>query len=92
MWQREYDVKVRYVEELSFLFGEPALASLSLALRAVPVSTGVIRDGLMAASRTSIDVTAQRRRPATPDGAQNAQLLIVQPWTSIDEAIALLAE
>jgi len=46
----------------------------------------------MAASRTSIDVTAERCRPATPDGAQNAQLLIVQPWTSIDEAIALLAE
>jgi hypothetical protein len=46
----------------------------------------------MAASRTSINMAAQSRSPAAPDGAQNAQLLIVQPWTSIDEAIALLAE
>jgi hypothetical protein len=46
----------------------------------------------MAASRASIDVAAQRRSPAAPDGAQDAQLLIAQPRTSIDEAIAVLAD
>jgi len=46
----------------------------------------------MAALRTSIDVTVQRRGPATPDGAQHAQLLIAQPGTAVNEAIALLAE
>jgi hypothetical protein len=46
----------------------------------------------MTAPRASIDVTAQRRSPATPDGAQDAQLLVAEPRTSVDEVIALPAE
>ena len=49
MRQSEDDVEVRHVEEFLFPRREPALASLRLALRAVPVAAGVIRDGLMAA-------------------------------------------
>jgi hypothetical protein len=92
MRQREDNVKVRNGQEFSFACSEPALASLCLALRAVPVSAGVIRDGLMVASRTPIDMAAQSRSPAAPDGVQDAQLLVAQPRTSIDEAVALLAE
>jgi hypothetical protein len=46
----------------------------------------------MTAPRASIDVTAQCGSPATPDGAQDAQLLVAEPWASVDEVIALLAE
>jgi hypothetical protein len=92
MRQGEYDVEVRDGKEFLFPSGEPALASLCLTLRTMPVSAGVIRDGLMTAPRASIDVTAQRRSPATPDGAQDAQLLVAEPRTSVDEVIALPAE
>jgi hypothetical protein len=60
MWQREDDVEGGDSEKFFFPCGEPALASLRLTLRAVPVSAGVIRDGLMTALRTSIDVAAER--------------------------------
>ena len=76
MRQGEYDVEVGNVEEFFFACGEPALASLRLTLRAVPVPAGVIRDGLMTALGALIDVAAQRRRAAAGDCPQHAQLLV----------------
>ena len=55
------------------------VARLRLALGTVPVSAGVIGDGLMAASGTGIDMAAQRRRPATGDRPQDSQMLEAQP-------------
>jgi hypothetical protein len=49
MGQGEDDVEVGDSEKFFFPCGEPALASLRLTLRAVPVSAGIIRDGLMTA-------------------------------------------
>jgi hypothetical protein len=49
MWQGEDHVEVGDREKFFFPCGEPALASLGLTLRAVPVSAGIIRDGLMIA-------------------------------------------
>ena len=60
MRQGEDDVEVGNREKFFFPCGKPALASLRLALWAVSVSAGIIRDGLMTALRTSIDVTAER--------------------------------
>ena len=45
----------------------------------------------MTTLRTSIDVTAQRGSAAAPDSPQYAQLLVIQPGTSVDEAIPLRA-
>ena len=92
MRQSEYDVEVRDAEEFFLSCGEPALASLCLALGTVPVPAGVIRDGPMTALRTLIDVAAERRRTAASDRPQHTQLLIVQPGGLFDEAITLLAE
>ena len=92
MRQGEYDVEVGDAEEFFLSCGEPALASLCLALWTVPVPAGVIRDGLMTALRTLIDVAAQRRRAAASDRPQHTQLLIVQPGVLFDETITLLAE
>ena len=49
MRQSENNVEVRHAEQFLLAGGEPALARLRLALRAVPVPAGVIRDGLMTA-------------------------------------------
>ena len=92
MRQGEYDVEVGDAEEFFLSCGEPALASLCLALWTVPVPAGVIRDGLMTALRTVIDVAAQRGRSAASDRAQHTQLLVTQPGILFDEAITLLAE
>ena len=92
MRQGEYDVEVRNVEELSFSCGEPALASLCLTLRTVPVSARVIRDGLVTALGALIDVPSQGRCAAAGDGSQHAQLLEVQPGALVHEAVALLEE
>jgi len=92
MGQGEYDVRVRDAEEFLFSCGEPALASLCLALGTVPVPAGVIRDGLMTALRTLIDVAAQHGRSAASDRPQHTQLLVIQPGILFDEAVTLLAE
>ena len=52
MGQREDDVDIRHVEQLPLARVEPALPRLGLALRAVPIPTRVIGDGLMAAGVT----------------------------------------
>ena len=92
MRQGEYDVEVRNAEEFFFSCGEPALASLCLALWTVSVPAGVVRDGLMTALRTLIDVAAQRGGAAASDRPQHTELLIAQPRTLINEAVTLLAE
>ena len=92
MRQSEYNVEVRDAEEFSLSCGEPALASLCLALRAVPVPAGIIRDGLMTALGALVDVSSQGRRAAAGDCPQHAELLEIQPGALVHEAVALLVE
>ena len=92
LWQGEHDVEVRNVEEFFLSCGEPALASLRLTLRAVPVPAGIMGDGLMTAFGALIDVPSQRRRAAAGDCPQHAQLLIAQPGALVQESVALLVE
>ena len=65
MRQREDHMEVGHAEHFFFSRGEPALARLRLALWAVAVAAAVIRDGLMAAAWTVIDMSAQSRCAAT---------------------------
>jgi hypothetical protein len=90
--QSKYDMEIGNLEQFLLSRGEPALTSLCLALRAVPISTGVIGDGLMTAVGTLIDVPSQSRCAAAGDSPQYAQLLKVKPGTLIHEAVALLVE
>ena len=76
--QREDHVEVGHAEHFFLSRGEPALARLRLALGAVAVAAAVIRDGLVAASGTVIDMSAQSRCAALSDGAQHLQLLIAE--------------
>ena len=77
---------------LSEMAVEPRLRPLNSPLENTPHKAGVIRDGLMTALRTLIDVAAQRSRSAASDRAQHTQLLVTQPGILFDEAITLLAE
>src|ERR1039457_1976065 len=58
----ENHMEIGHAEPFSFARGEPALARLRLALWAVPIAARVIRAGLMAASRTGIDMGSEERR------------------------------
>jgi hypothetical protein len=78
MRQCEDYVEVRHAEQFFLSRGEPALARLRLALGAVAVAAAVIRDGLVAAAWTIIDMSAQSRSAALSDGAQHLQLLIAE--------------
>jgi len=50
VWQSKDNVKVGYAEQVLLAPCEPALTRLGLALGTVPVTTGVIGDGLMVAA------------------------------------------
>ena len=85
--------KITGIEKLPFTVGKPALARLRLALRAVAITAGVKRDGLMAAASAAIDVAAQSGCTATGAGPHHFELLIADPgFVSVDEAVASGAE
>src|ERR1700675_3132662 len=69
MREREDDVHIRHVEELPFAGVQTALARLRLTLRAVPIATRVIGDGLMPAGVTPVEMSAERGGPAARDRA-----------------------
>src|SRR5207248_5923035 len=66
--------------------------SLRLALHAMSIAAGVIRDGLIIATGTLVNVTTQLRRAAAGDSPQHGELLEVQPRALFQEAITLPAE
>jgi hypothetical protein len=88
----EHDVEVAGGQEFAFAGRQPALASLRLALGAVPVSARVVRDSLMTAARAGIPMTAQRSGAAAQNGAKGFELLKAKAGSiAIQEAIALHA-
>jgi hypothetical protein len=77
VWNAEDHVKIAGRQHFSFARCHPALTRLRLAFRAMPVATGVIGDGLsVAALKTSIKMSAQRRSAAVLDSAKRLQLLV----------------
>ena len=54
--------------------GQPFLGSSGLALRAVPVATGIIGDAQVCAGFAAFDMTAQGSRSATLDRRHDLQL------------------
>src|SRR5215831_5104293 len=58
---------------------EPLVARLTLAFRAVPVSTGVEGNGSMPASGALIDVATHGCGATTPDGVENFEMQPGEP-------------
>src|SRR5215831_15907058 len=85
----EDNVEVWNVKQVFRSFDKPLVASVGLALRTVTVAAGVIRDGLMAASGTSVQMAPESRGAAIPDGVQHFQLWPGQmSLVPFDEAVA----
>src|SRR5450756_239169 len=74
----EHDMEVTGGQEFAFAGRQPALASLCLALGAVPVSARVVRDSLMTAARAGIAMTAQRSGATAQNGTKRFELLKVK--------------
>ena len=92
MREREDDVHIRHVEQIPLARVEPALPRLRLALRAVPISTRVIGDGLMPAGATPIEMPAQCGGATARDRPQDGLLLRAQPRMLRDEGVTLRVE
>ena len=92
MREREDDVHVRHVEQLALARVEPALPRLRLALRAVPIPTRVIGDGLMPAGVTPIEMPAERGGATARDRAEDRSLLHAQPRMLLEEGVTLRVE
>src|SRR5258708_489844 len=93
MRQGENDMNVADRQQFLAAFGEPFVASVGLALRAVAIAAGVERDGLMAASGTAIQVATEGCRAANLDGVKHVQMEPRQPGSVLgDEAAAVLSD
>jgi hypothetical protein len=68
---------------------EPPLPGLRLALRAVPIATGVIGDGLMPAGVTPIEMASERGGATARDRPKHGSLLHAQPRMLLDEGVSL---
>src|ERR1700754_1518512 len=90
MRQSKDDMEIGHGEQVLLTPREPAQARLCLTLRAVPVAAGVIRDGLEIASRAGIQMPSERRRAASGDGPQHAQLLVAKPGTVLFSKVVTL--
>src|SRR5207248_9730256 len=65
--QGEDDMEIGHRQQLSSAVGEPLLGSGGLALWAMPIAAGVVRDAQVGAGFAALDMTAQRRRSAALD-------------------------
>jgi hypothetical protein len=91
--QREDHMEVRHGQQLGPAVLEPLCAGERLALGAVSVTTRVVRDGLMAAAVTPLDVTAERGGAAAFDRAHGTPLCGRQRRTmALAIAITVAAE
>ena len=63
--QGEDDMEIRHGQEIGLAVGQPLLGSSGLALWAMPIAAGVVRDAQVRAVLTAFDMPAQRRRSAT---------------------------
>ena len=77
MWEREDHMCVRHRQQIARTRFDPAVPCIGLTARAMPVATGIVRDGLVAAGSTLIDMSAQSRRTASLDGGKHFQMKAV---------------
>ena len=72
--QREHHVIVRHRQQLGLALGQPFLCCRALALRTMPIATGVVGDEGVRALLATRDMAAQRRRAAALDRRHHLEL------------------
>jgi len=85
-------VHICHVEELTFPGGEPSGGRVRLTLRAVPIATRVIGDGLMPAGVTPIEMAAECGGATARDRPEDGSLLHAQPGMLLEEGVTLRVE
>src|SRR4029077_10132512 len=69
-------------------FLEPTFASTRLTLRAVPISTRIVRDGAMSATSALIEMSAERGGATPRNRQEHFDMLPADPLTaSFDECV-----
>jgi hypothetical protein len=76
--QREDDVVILHRQQIGLAGVEPALGRTALALRAVPVTAGVVGHLVHAATTATQDMATQRRAAALLDGRHHLELTQAQ--------------
>src|SRR5277367_841864 len=74
MRYRKDHMEVRRWKQIFSALSQPLLAGVGLALGAMPVSAGVVRNGLMATSRASVQMAAEGLRATVANSSQHFQL------------------
>ena len=74
MRQAEDQVVVTHGQEFLLALVQPLLPGTRLTLRAMPVTAGVVRDGLIPATEAAVAVPAQRSRTAVRDRREHFDL------------------
>ena len=72
--QREHHVEIGNRQKLGLARGEPVLAGLTLALRAMPVAAGIVGHADRPAGSAALDMAAECGGPAQLDRAHHAPL------------------
>ena len=72
--QGEDDMEIRHGQEIGLAVGQPFFGSSGLALWAMPIAAGVVRDAQVRAVLTAFDMPAQRRRSAALDRRHDLEL------------------
>ena len=72
--QGEDDMEIGHRQQIGLAVGQPLLGSGGLALWAMPIAAGVVRDAQVRAVLTAFDMTAQRRRSAAFDRRHDLEL------------------
>jgi len=74
MWDAEDEMIVADSQQFLLSLGQPLIACTGLALGAVPVAAGVIRDGLMSAAHARIAMTTEHSGTAASDRIEHLTL------------------
>jgi hypothetical protein len=74
VWDGEDEMEVANRQQFILTLRHPLIASVGLALGAVPVAARVIRDGLVSAVRTLIAMTTERCRATASNGVEDLAL------------------
>src|SRR5438445_1466049 len=72
--QADDHVEIRHGKEFGLPLGKPLRARRALALRTVPIATGVLGDAGRTAGVALLDVATEHGRPTRRDGAHHASL------------------
>src|SRR5664280_28158 len=89
MREGEDHVEVADGQDFRLPLGHPAVPGGGLALRAMTIPAGIIRDGLMPALGALVAMTAQGGGAATLDGVQRFDMRPVQPApVALEETVA----